>query len=119
MPKKVIINAGSENKGGTFEQALKNAKQWLRNIKREYPEVTMTTHKDICNDGDYNFKFTHKVTGKCIDLQIHGFTKKECEQFVFHPRVYWNGSSTADPEISDWLTDDYTYKITYEKIKKK
>lgn len=110
----MIINAGSENKGGTFKQALINAKEWESLIKKEYPEVEMTTNEDRCSDGDWSFKFTHKVTGKCVELQIHGFTKEECEGFTFHPRVYWNGSSTADPKVEDWLTDNYTYRIVYE-----
>lgn len=110
----MIINPGSENKGGTFKQALINAKEWEDLIKKEYPEVKMTTNEDRCGDGDWNFKFTHGVTGKCVELQIHGFTKEECKAFTFHPRVYWNGSSTADPKIEDWLTDDYTYRVVYE-----
>lgn len=31
----IIINAGSENKGGTFEQAKINAEEWLKNIHEE------------------------------------------------------------------------------------
>lgn len=112
----MIINPGSENKGGTFEQALRNAQRWLKDIRREYPEVTMTTneYRDGPN-GNWNFQFTHGVTKKQANLDIHGFTDKECKGFVFHPRVYWNGSSTADPKIEDWLTDKYTYRILYEK----
>lgn len=115
----IIINPGSENKGGSFKQALINANEWLEEIVKEYPEVTMTTHEDRCgDDGNWNFTFTHGVTKKQVILEIHGFTKEECKQFIFHPRVYWNGSSTADPKIEDWLADDYTYRILYEpKIK--
>ena len=110
----MIINPGSENKGGTFEQALRNARRWHTNIKKEFPEVTMTFHENRLGDGgNWNFRFRHGVTGKCIDLEIHGFTDKECKQFVFHPRVYWNGSSTAEPKIEDWLTNEYTYRILY------
>jgi len=111
----LIINPGSENKGGTFEQALENAYGWLENIIKEYPEVKMTTHENRLNDGDWEFKFTHGVTGKQVNLQTHGFTEEQCEKFVFHPRVYWDGSSTADPKVEDWLTDDYTYRIIYER----
>jgi len=113
----MIINPGSENKGGTFEQALINANKWLESINKVYPEVTMTTNEDRIPDGDWNFIFTHPITMKSVQLHIHGFTKKECEEFMFHPRVYWNGSSSADEEIEDWLTDDYTYRIVYEKKK--
>lgn len=111
----IIINPGSENKGGTFEQARKNAYKWLKSIREEYPEVRMTTHEQKTNDGDWIFNFRHMVTMKTAKLVIHGFTKKECDEFIFHPRVYWNGSSTADPKIEDWLTDEYKYRVLYEK----
>jgi hypothetical protein len=114
----IIINAGSENKGGTFEQAEINAKEWLTNIHNEgFLEVEMSfieRHKD----GDWLFHFTHSVTKKVATLEVHGFTKEQREAFVFHPRVYWQGSSTADPKIEDWLSDEFNYKIVYERKEK-
>lgn len=110
----MIINAGSENKGGTFEQALKNANKWLEMMNEDFPEVTMSTEENRLSDGDWEFIFTHGVTNKKALLQIHGFTKEECEKFVFHPRVYWNGSSTSEPEVEDWLTDDFKCRTIYE-----
>ena len=111
----IIINPGSENKGGTFKQALKNAKRWFKNIKAEYPEVVMTTKENKTDEkGMWTFTFTHKTTKKSVDLEIHGFTAKEAESFTFRPREYWNGSSTEDPEIKNWLTDKFTYRILYE-----
>jgi len=113
---KMNINPGSENKGGTFKQALINANEWLEEINEQFPEVTMTTHEDRCGEnGNWNFTFMHMVTKKEIILEIHGFTKDECDAFVFHPRVYWDGSSTADPEIKDWLTDEYKHRVVYER----
>lgn len=112
----IIINAGSENKGGTFEQALINANCWFKNIKEEYPEVEMSTNKSKA-DGMFDFIFTHGVTKKQVVLSIHGFTDKQCDEFTFSPRVYWNGSSTAEPKIEDWLADGFNYRIVYEKIK--
>ena len=111
---RTIINPGSENKGGTFEQALKNAKEWHEEILNNFPEVTMTTNEErVEKNGNWIFRFTHPVTEKEAILEIHGFTKKECEKFMFWPRVYWNGSSTANPEIEDWLTDEFNYRILY------
>ncbi len=111
----MIINAGSENKGGTFEQALINAKEWYESIVKEFPEVTMSAKEQLIH-GDWRFYFFHKVTGVTVPLSIHGFTKEQCEAFMFHPRVYWNGSSTANPEKEDWLTNDFSYKIQYFKL---
>ena len=113
----VIINPGSENKGGTFEQALTIAKEWHENILSEFPEVTMS-EKGVHCDGLWMFEFKHQVTGVTVHLQTHGFTREQCEKFIFQPRVYWNGSSTGDPRIEDWLTDEFTYRVCYEKIKR-
>ena len=110
----MIINPGSENKGGTFERALEMANEWLVEIVKEYPEVTVTTDEDQYEKGMWSFKFTHGVTGKEVFLNTHGFTKEECEKFMFYPRIYWNGSSTGNPEIKDWLTDDFEYVICYK-----
>jgi hypothetical protein len=110
----VIINPGSENKGGTFEQALINAKQWHESILKEFPEVTMTEHENV-QWGDWYFTFTHQVTKKEINLAIHGFTDKQCDSFIFHPRVYWNDSSTGNPCLEDWETEDFRHRIIYEK----
>lgn len=112
----IIMNAGSENKGGTFEQAVKNAKKWLKNINKEFPEVEMSTEEKFV-DGDWEFVFTHKITGVSVLLHIHGFTEEECKNFVFRPRIYWNGSSTADPKVEDWLTDEFSYRVVYERKK--
>lgn len=112
-----IINPGSENKGGTFTQANANAEKWLKQIHEEgFPEVTMEFHGK--QDGSFIFHFTHAVTKIKVELSIHGFTDEEAAVFVFRPRVYWNGSSTANPKIEDWLTDEYEYKIVYSKKKK-
>jgi hypothetical protein len=109
----LIINAGSENKGGTFEQAKKNAKAWLKSIHDEgFLEVTMSYIKRHDN-GDWVFHFTHSTTKKVATLEIHGFTDEQCKSFIFSPRVYWNGSSTADPQITDWLEDGFKYRIEY------
>lgn len=109
----LIINPGSENKGGTLEQATINAEHWLKNIHNEgFFEVEMSFVEQL-KDGDYLFNFTHSVTKKVAALCIHGFTKEEYDGFTFGPQVYWNGSSTADPKIEDWLVEGFKYRIDY------
>lgn len=109
----MIINAGSENKGGTFKQAQINAQEWLELIHDDgFPEVEMKYIKRY-DDGDWLFYFIHPVTNKVATLEIHGFTEEECNQFMFHPRVYWNGSSTANPRIEDWLEEGFKFKVQY------
>jgi hypothetical protein len=110
-----IINAGSKNKGGNLEQATKNAKEWLDSIHESgISEVSMSFEGQL-EDGDYVFRFKHWVTGKENTLEIHGFTREECSKFIFSPRVYWNGSSTANPEIKDWIADGFKCRIEYYK----
>ena len=110
-----IINAGSQNKGGTLEQATRNAEQWLTNIHAEgFCDVKME-YVGQQSDGDFVFHFTHAVTGKVATLETHGLTKEQEDTFIYRPRVYWNGSSTADPQISDWLADGFDYEIKFFK----
>lgn len=112
----MIINAGSENKGGTLKQATLNAEKWLSNIHSEgFKEVEMKFVEKL-KDGDWLFHFTHPTTKKVATLMTHGFSDEECKRFIFSPRVYWNGSSTADPTIEDWLEDGYSFRVLYYKV---
>lgn len=114
----IIINPGSENKGGTLEQAKINAAKWLTSIHAEgFREVNMKFVEQYPDDGNFRFDFTHTVTKKVAILETHGFTKEQEDKFMFRPRVYWQGSSTADPKIEDWLGDDFDYRIIYERKK--
>lgn len=90
-------------------------KKWLNNIHKDgFLEVKMKFIEHT-NDGYFKFHFIHSVTKKIATLETHGFTEKEYNDFVFKPRAYWNGLSTADPKIEDWLTDDFKYRIEYYK----
>lgn len=112
------MRIGIENKGGTFEQAKINAEGWLKSIHEEgFIDVEMTFKEQYGEGGNllFLFEFTHSVTQKVATLEIHGFTEEQCQKFVLHPRVYWNGSSTANPKIEDWLSDEFAFKIVYYK----
>ena len=113
----IMFNAGSENIGGTFEQAKNNAKMWLKSIHNDgFKEVVMSFDK--VEDGNYIFNFTHLVTGVKSYLRIHGFTNEEYQQFKYPPRTYWNGCSVSEPCAEDWLTNDFNYKVVYYKKEK-
>ena len=113
----MIINPGSENKGGSYKEAYKIAREWLMSIHAEgFPEVYFR-FKEHIEDGNYVFVFTHRTTKVKVLLETHGFTYEECKKFMFRPRIYWNGSSTGNPKLEDWLTDKFTYRIVYEKKK--
>jgi hypothetical protein len=111
----LIINAGSHQKGGTFEEAEKHAIEWLELLKNNgFYDIEMKfIEKRI--DGNFHFEFKHKITGKIVNLETHGYTDEECKKFIFRPREYWNGSSTAGVEIKDWLSEGFNYKINYYK----
>lgn len=109
----IIFNAGSENRGGTFEQAEKYAKELLDYIHNEgFLEVEMKFIEQLKN-GNYLFHFIHSITKKIATYETHGFTKEEWKKFTFPPREYWNDSSTGSPEIKDWLADGFKYRIEY------
>lgn len=111
----ILVNPGSENKGGTFEQAKLNAQQWLINIHEEgFLDVEILPNDEEISDyGNWIFYFHHPVTDISARLDIHGFTDDECDEYVFRPRIYWNGCSSSEPQIKDWLPDGWRYKIEY------
>lgn len=112
----LIINPGShigqnasDAWSNTHEQALKNALGWLKNIQNEgIKNITMYDTKEEIN-GRWKFLFKHRVTGVIVELETHGIENMEeyLKEYIFHPRVYWNGSSTGEPELDQWLTDGY------------
>lgn len=112
----IIINAGSENTGGTLEQAKINAEIWLKAIhEKGFLDVEMSFVEQLEENANFLFHFTHKVTKKVATLETHGFTRDQCKEFVFYPRSYWNGSSCSEEKVEDWLADGYKYKIVYYK----
>ena len=114
----IIINPGSNITKGTFKQAKINAKQWLKLINLEFPEVGMLeTKENYDGEGRWRFEYQHKVTKAIATLDIHGFTDEEVKSFMFGARVYWQGSSVGDPSPEDWLTDEYDWFYAY-KLKK-
>jgi hypothetical protein len=116
----VVLNGGvgltAGIKRGTYEQAIINAQGWLKNIQSEFPEVRIIDEQETY-DVYYGwvFRFIHTVTEKTAWLGIHGYTDEQVEVGSFFTRVWWNDSSTSDACIEDWLTNDFKYKIVYEK----
>lgn len=111
----IIINPGSGNKGGTIEQAKVIANKWLSNIHEAGITDVVIGAVTPQDDGMFLFEFLHTVTGKSVYLKTHGFTFAQSRHFRLHPRIYWNGSSVADPKPEDWLTDDYKIKVDFVK----
>jgi len=121
----VIINPGShipsdpaaEGWTNTYEGALAEAEKWLHGMRGEGLadiEMTEPASKDPI-EGRWTFGFRHTVTGVTVELDTHGIAPLDVymrDRFA-HPRVYWNGSSTSDPELSQWAAPGYVQ--TYRK----
>lgn len=94
----------------TYETALKNAMAWLLNMEKQHITGVFIVASDGPNaQGMWVFTFRHNVTGKTALLEIHGIDNLDAylKQNVFHPRVYWNGSSSGEPKLTDFLRQGY------------
>lgn len=118
-----IINPGSEigteTKGwtNTHETAKLHAYEWFYKpmLKEGFTDIEVTdTGEEI--EGRWKFIFKHKVTGVEVELETHGIDDLKAyeEQYIFTPRVYWNGSSTGQPELDDFKVEGFVPVMTYQ-----
>lgn len=119
---KMIINPGSEIPVGEVDIAIQNAVKWLNATNQNGVHDIVLDCKPCGYDGKgrWDFRFTHRITGVVKELTIHGLTDEEVKKLQFFPRVYWDGSSTADPKNEDFLKEGYALRIMpngYEEIK--
>ncbi|QMW06394.1 hypothetical protein [Spirosoma foliorum] len=112
----LLINPGSQVEGGTLEQARINAQVFLNGIHDQGMKEVFIDPDPVCADGRWTFIFRHPVTGKTAILKTHGLTDEESRNQFFVPRIYWNGSSTADPEIKDFLPANWGFRIVFEPL---
>lgn len=112
----VIVNPGSdipdpvsgEGWTNTYGGALAQAWEWHARMVAEGlgHDVELLRPGRPCK-GDsarWRFEFRHKVTGVVVALDTHGISdiEKYRKSHVFYPRVYWNGSSSGEPELEDF-----------------
>jgi hypothetical protein len=127
MNRAVIINPGSRisdtpvsSWNNTLQQAKKNCKRWfLEPMEKEgFIDIKCFLKSDVPDRGRWTFIFEHLVTGISVELEIHGVDdlKEYKKDNIFTPRIYWNGSSCADPDIKDFYKDGYVPVITYKKV---
>jgi hypothetical protein len=95
------------------------AYRWLETMRREgIADVQMVTMDDTERDGRWTFTFRHTVTGVEVELETHGVDDVDAykRQHIFEPRVYWQGSSSANPELSDFAAPGYamTFRVASE-----
>jgi hypothetical protein len=110
---------------GTFEQASQVAEEWLEAMQRGGIQdvalyATCYEPKDnVCGQGVgyWTFQFEHRVTGVVATLETHGLTPEEFRERIYPPKIYWNGSSSANPEVGDFLKDGYSVRIVKDENK--
>lgn len=121
-----IINPGSgavaQNGNGwtnTYERAYEEAQRWLAQMRDEgITDVTIDVREQEPREGRWRFGFRHAVTGVVVYLETHGIdnTKAyEADGHIFGSRVYWRGSSSSNPDLSDWKADGYEPVLTYRR----
>jgi hypothetical protein len=112
-----IINPGSHVGGGTEEQALQNARQWLRDMRTNGitdPNIVLVEEPVGSDELRWTFAFRHLLTEVECRLEIHGLTDLEADKPLFPPRVYWKGSSCSTPVALDWMAPGYVLAIIPE-----
>lgn len=116
----IIINPGSKVANGTKEQAIKNADDWVLEMRKNGIRNVQIIGKPVPN-GECRWTFTlkHSLTGVEADLVMHGLNEQEEKEYSNHnlgafPRIYWNGSSGANPKLEDFLAEGYHIDIILE-----
>lgn len=119
-----IINPGSQvgkqevGFTNTHDQAREYAYRWFyRPMQKQGFTDISVEDKNEERDGRWLFIFKHEVTGKEVELEVHGIDNLDAytDKYIFAPRVYWNGSSSSDPDIEDFAADGYEPVLTYRK----
>lgn len=119
----VFINPGSRINNApvgwtnTYETALEAANDWLARMRADgFTDITMTGDETE-QDGRWRFIFTHQVTNVSVELETHGIDNLKAyeRQTIFSPRLYWNGSSSANPKLADFAAEGFEPVRTFRK----
>ena len=111
----VVINPGSRITAGgkgwtnTVEQARKEAQDWLGKMIEEGIADVELIPGETEHSGRWTFIFRHTVTGVQIKLEMHGVDDIQAyfKENLGYPRIYWNGDSSSNPELSDFAAPGY------------
>ena len=118
-----LINPGSggiavgEAWQNTEEQARINVYSWFYKplLDRGYKDIEVI-NLHLQDGGRWQFKLRHNITKVEIPIECHGITNLEAytEQNIFGARVYYNGSSGSNPELTDFEANGFTPVLTYQ-----
>jgi hypothetical protein len=117
----LIINPGShigkpgEGWTNTYETARAEAERWLARMHADGMAGVELADGATERDGRWVFTFRHAVTGTTVELETHGIDNVEAyeRQHIFAPRIYWNGSSTSDPELEHFAAPGFRAVRTF------
>lgn len=123
----VLINPGSgpvaDGLGwsNTVTTAARTASEWLERMHADgLTDVELLTDPLALWDGEgrWTFHFRHKVTQVVVKLSTHGVDNIDayCANRLFAPRVYWNGSSSAEPQLDDFAAPGFVQLKTFVPI---
>ena len=119
----LIINPGShigepgEGWMNTRETARGYAENWLAKMHGEGMTDVDLLDSTTEREGRWVFTFRHAATGATVELEIHGIDNTDAyeRRHTFAPRVYWNGSSTADPQLEDFAAPGFAPVRTFKR----
>jgi hypothetical protein len=117
----VLINPGSHigepGNGWTNTEATARAEaeRWLARIHADGMTDVELLDGATEREGRWEFGFRHKVTGTCVKLETHGIDNMAAyeRERIFTPRVYWNGSSTSNPELEHFAAPGFVAVYTF------
>jgi len=117
----IMINPGShigepgEGWTNTLENARAEAERWLSQMRDDGICDVELLDLAIENEGRWTFSFRHTVTGVVVELATHGIDNVEAyeKQHTFTPRIYWNGSSTSNPELEHFAAPGFEAVKTF------
>lgn len=124
----MIINPGAhistvqQGWTNTYAEARKEAELWLSSMHSDYGfmdvELLTTDTEKEENEGRWTFTFKHNVTGVEITFMTPGIDNYQefLKQNIFGARVYWNGSSSAYPELEDFAAPGFKMVKTFSKL---
>jgi hypothetical protein len=117
----LLINPGSrigkpgEGWTNTYEEARAMARRWLAQMHEDGMTDVELLDGSTERDGRWVFTFRHSVTGTTVELETHGIDNIEAyeRQHIFAPRIYWNGSSTSNPELEHFAAPGFVAVRTF------
>ena len=119
----VLINPGSDigepGNGWTNTEATARdeAERWLAGMRADGITDVELADGATEREGRWVFTFRHAVTGTTVTLETHGIDDIRAYQkdHIFAPRIYWNGSSTSNPELEHFAAPGFLAVRTFKR----